>query len=193
MRVVAAALCFGSVFAIPMVSHAQEDDEERKFVVDQFKGWTGIVLRCVPNASNPTVRDAVCQSAATDFNYLAENSGIPHRVSDGEDMFRMTVNSRKLGIPLILNLDTSATRSGNGPTGVHVRMSAEKFYSTAIEQDAKPGEPEASPRGGDLVFWEQSIIAAGYGDAQIARDIAPSISQSMKMFFTQFLKGWKAK
>jgi len=174
-------------------AHAQEDDEERQFVIAQFKGWTGIVLHCVPNAANTLVRDAICQSASAEFNYLAENSGIPHRVSDGEDMFRMTVNSRSLGTPLILELDTSATSSRNGPLGVHVRLTAEKFYSTAIEQDAKPGDPEASPRGGDLVFWERTTIGAGFGDQQVARDIAPYVNDSIKVFFSQFLKGWKSK
>ncbi|EJC69543.1 hypothetical protein Rleg5DRAFT_5336 [Rhizobium leguminosarum bv. viciae WSM1455] len=181
------------VAATTCAANAQEDDEERKFVVDQFKTWTGIVLHCVPNASNTPVRDTICQSASTEFNYLAENSGIPHRVSDGEDMFRMTVNSRKLGIPLILNLDISATSSGGGATAVHVRVSAEKFYSMAIEQDAKPGEPEASPRGGDLVFWERSTIAAGFGAQQVARDVAPVVNDSIKAFFAEFLKGWRAK
>ncbi|MBY5329566.1 hypothetical protein HFN03_20250 [Rhizobium leguminosarum] len=181
------------VAATTCAAHAQEDDEERQFVVAQFKGWTGIVLHCLPNAANTVVRDAICQSATSEFNYLAENSQIPHRVSDGEDMFRMTVNSRSLGVPLILELDTSATSSRNGPIAVHVRLAAEKFYSTAVEQDAKPGEPEASPRGGDLVFWERTTIGAGVGDQQVARDIAPYVNDSIKVFFSQFLKGWRSK
>ncbi|MBY5318209.1 hypothetical protein [Rhizobium leguminosarum] len=181
------------IVATTCAAHAQEDDEERQFVIAQFKGWTGVVLHCLPNAANTVVRDEICRSASAEFNYLAENSGIPHRISDGEDMFRMTVNSRSLGIPLILELDTSATSSRNGPIGVHVRLSAEKFYSTAVEQDAKPGEPEAFPRGGDLVFWERTTIGAGVGDQQVAQDIAPYINDNMKAFFAEFLKGWKAK
>ncbi|TBY57690.1 hypothetical protein E0H39_29740 [Rhizobium leguminosarum bv. viciae] len=187
-------LIAAALFAATMsAGQAQEDDEERQFVIAQFKGWTGIVLHCLPNTANTVVRDAICQSTAAEFNYLAENSGIPHRVSDGEDMFRMTVNSRSLGTPLILELDTSATSSRNGPIGVHVRLAAEKFYSTAIEQDAKPGDPEASPRGGDLVFWERTTIGAGVGDQQVARDMAPYVNDSIKVFFSQFLKGWRSK
>jgi len=181
------------VSATMSAAHAQEDDEERQFIVNQYKGWTGIVLRCTPNTSHKVVTAALCQSASAEFNYLAENSGIPHRVSDGEDMFQMTVNSRKLGTPLILNMTTSATTGNSGPMGVHVRLSGEKFYSTAVEQDAKPGDPEASPRGGDLVLWEQTVIASGFGDQQLARDMAPYVNDKMKMFFTEFLKGWRAK
>ncbi|MGN8152517.1 hypothetical protein ACTJK5_09610 [Agrobacterium sp. 22094] len=181
------------IFAFSSLSaYAQEDDEERQFIIAQFKSWTGIVLRCAPNTANAAVRDAICKSASAEFNYLAENSGIPHRVSDGEDMFRMTLSSRSLGTPLILDLDTSATSSGSGPLAVHVHLAAKKFYSTAIEQDAKPGEPEALPRGGDLVFWEMSTIGAGFGDHQVARDMTPHVNDSIKIFFSQFLKGWKS-
>lgn len=186
---VAAALVLSTVSSI----HAQEDDEERQFVISQFRGWTGIVLHCVPNEANADVRDAICQSASAEFNYLADNSDIPHRVSDGEDMFQMTVNSCSLGTPLTLALDISATSSRNGPIGVHVRVAAEKFYTTAVEQGAKPGEPEASPRGGDLVFWERTTIGAGFGDQQVARDISPYVNYIIKIFFSHFLKGWKSK
>ncbi|MGE7368320.1 hypothetical protein ACQKKX_04515 [Neorhizobium sp. NPDC001467] len=172
---------------------AQEDDEERAFIIKQFKGWTGILLRCEPNSQHKAIADAICQSASAEFNYLAENSEIPHRISKDENSFQMYLNAGKLGTPLILELETLATTGAGGLTAVHVNLEARRFYSNAIEQDARPDNPESVPRGGDLVLWEHPMIASGYGEQNVVREMAPYVNDNIKSFFAQFLKGWKAK
>lgn len=174
-------------------AHAQQDDEERQFIVNQFKRWTGIVLRCVPGTSNKVITDRVCESAAAEFSYLAENSGIPNIVSRGENSFQMYLTASKIGKPLILELDTMTTTGQTGPIGVHVRLSANRFYSQAVDLSEGSGGPKLAPRGGTLTFWEDALIASGTSDQDLARVISPYVNEKVKLFFGQFLKGWNAK
>jgi hypothetical protein len=175
------------------MAHAQQDAEERKFIVEQFKGWTGIMLRCVPGTSNKLITERICSSAAAEFSYLAENSGVPNIVSRREDTFQMYMTANKLGKPLILELDTMTTTGQNGPIGVHVRLSASRFYSQAVDLSEGVGSPMLSPRGGTLILWEDSIIGSSNSEQDLARTITPYVDEKLKLFFSQFLKGWNAK
>lgn len=185
---IAAALVAGVTAA-----SAQEDLDERKFIEEQFKGWTGIVLRCVPNSSNKILTERICDSAAAEFSYLAENSNIPNVISRGENSFQAYMTASEIGTPLFLELETVTTTGQSGPIGVHVRISASRFYSKAVDLSETAGGPRLMPKGGTLLLWEDVLIAAG-GDAQgMAGVIAPMVNDKVKMFFAQFLKGWKAK
>lgn len=174
-------------------AYAQQDDEERKFIVEQFKGWSGIMLRCVPGTSNKAITDRVCDSAAAEFSYLAENSGVPNIVSRGENSFQMYLTASKLGKPLILELETMTTTGQTGPIGVYVHLSANRFYSQAVDLSEAAGGPKLAPRGGTLTFWEDALIASGTSDQDLARVISPYVNEKVKLFFTQYLKGWNAK
>jgi hypothetical protein len=174
-------------------AYAQEDDEEREFIVEQFKGWSGVMLRCVPNSSNKILTERFCDTAAAEFSYLAENSSIPNVVSRGENTFQMYMTASKIGKPLILELEAVTTTGQTGPIGVHVRLSANRFYSQAVDLTETAGGPRLAPRGGTLTFWEDSLIAAGMNDQDLARVVAPYVGEKVKLFFAQFLKGWNAK
>ncbi len=172
------------------VARAQDDNELKEFNIKQFKGWTGIVLRCQPATSNQDVADAICENAALEFNYLAESSGIPHKVSRNENSFLFHTKNIELENPLTLELTTSATANAN-VLAVHVQISAENFYIDVVAQDAGPGHPEALPRSGNLVLWERSVMAVG--DRQVVEALTPYVKDHIKAFFTEFLPGWNAK
>jgi hypothetical protein len=174
-------------------ANAQQSAEEKEFLKQQFRGWSGVLLRCALNETHKEIADAICQSASAEFEYLAENSGIPHAVSVNENSFKMYVAARELGTPIILELETLATTGSSSPTAIHVRLQARSFYSNAIDQNAPANSPEASPRPGDLVLWQHPVIGAGYGEQEVVRAIGPYVNENMKRFFTAFLRGWKAQ
>jgi hypothetical protein len=181
------------VTAMTSAALAQETAEEREFNVNQFKGWTGILLSCEKNSADPALVQAICNVAKTEFTYLAENSKIPYRISVGEDMFRRTIVGHQIGNPLTLTIKTIPTSGNSYAKAVYVELTAQNFYSHVIDTEAKPGEPEAMPRAGDLSLWSGNMIASGTDTQAMVRDLTPYIGQQMKSFFGDFLKGWNAK
>ncbi len=172
---------------------AQESAEERQFNIDQFKGWTGLLLNCEKNSADPALVQAICNVAKTEFTYLAENSKIPYRISVGEDMFRRTVMGHEIGTPLTLTIRTIPTSGNSYAKAVYVEVSAENFYSNAVDQEADAGDPEGLPRAGELNLWRGNMIASGTDTQTMVRDLTPYVGQQMKGFFGAFLKGWNAK
>ncbi|PDT50937.1 MULTISPECIES: hypothetical protein [Sinorhizobium] len=186
---IAAAL----VATIITAAHSEEDDEERQFSINQFKGWTGLLLSCEKNTADPALVQAICDVAKTEFTYLAENSKIPYRISVGDDMFRRSMIAHEIGKPLTLTIKTIPTSGNSYAKAVYVEVSAENFYSNVIDKEAAPSDPESLPRAGDLSLWSGNMIASGTDTQVIVRDMTPYIGQQMKAFFTDFLKGWNAK
>lgn len=188
-------LLIAAAFVATMMTaaHAQEDEEGRKFAIDQFRGWTGLLLSCEKNNADPAMVQAICDVAKTEFTYLAENSKIPYRISIGDEMFRRTVIAHEIGKPLTLTIKTIPTSGNAYAKAVYVELSAENFYSNVIDKEAQAGDPEGMPRAGDLSLWSGNMIASGTDSQAMIRDMTPYIGQQMKAFFGDFLKGWNAK
>ena len=186
-QVLAAALLLTATSAFAQ----EEDPEEREFNINQFKGWTGVVLRCVGVSPDKAFSDAICAAAEADFKFMAETAGIPYRIVIDQDQFQLARKSTQIGHPIVLQVTTYAT-GANGPIGVHIGIQATSFYGTAVESDAKPGDPEAMPKAGDLVLWEKPLTAAGGDYGSLARDLSPHVGRYVKEFFSTFLPGWKS-
>ena len=86
-----------ALVAAATAASAQDELEQRKFIEEQFKGWSGIVLRCVPNSSNQILTERICDSASAEFSYLAENSKIPNVISRGENVFQTYMTASEIG------------------------------------------------------------------------------------------------
>ncbi|TWA31668.1 hypothetical protein FB005_1881 [Sinorhizobium medicae] len=152
-------------------AHSQEENQERQFIIKQFKGWTGLLLSCEKNTADPALVQAICDVAKTEFTYLAENSKIPYRVSVGDNMFRRTVISHEIGKPLTLTIKTIPASGNTYAKAVYVEVSAENFYSNVIDKEAQGGDPEGMPRAGDLSLWSGNMIASGTDTQAMVRDL----------------------
>ena len=163
---------------------------EVDFYRQQFADWGGIVFRCLTDDEPDQLQTALCHAATQEARFLAATSDVPFRSTGAKSYFNVAYAASQLGHGLVLEATIRTTKGAF--RAVSMRLEAGSFYSEAIEANARPGTPEASPRGGTLVLWERDLVASGSDNSELQGAVLNGFATILKEFFSLFLESRSA-
>lgn len=190
---VTVALAVGLTLASASVGAQQPrsaDDEMKRIQQEQakaLKGWPGgIVFTCVVTpadlASEP-VKQICAQATASASTLAGQIKTKFSAVPDQRGFAGAILRERALGLTVQV-----APSDFNAPLAVLVvRVVASRPYIDLVSAAAIKGpnpaqNPLATPRAGDVVFWEEVVVGSG-PPAQLGPGIAPAVEAKLRQFF----------
>ncbi len=184
----AAALVLGPVRADAQQRPPDDDlarlQQERARAI---KGWPGgIVFSCVvapADLETPPVKQ-ICTSAVAAAGAHATKAKVKFTpVTDQRGFATTILRERALG----LTVQVSPSDFGAPVAALVIRVFASRPYSDLVSAAAlkapNPAQnPLATARAGDVLFWEELVVASG-PPAQLPAGIAPAIDAKLNQFF----------
>lgn len=183
-------LTIPSAFSQPSPSSNKEnwfkehtDRKNRK----NLSGWKGVVFICSKEEVPEKNIDDVCRKANEDAAFLAAASRVRIFLAKNYEEFFRHVRINNF---LPLTADFTFTKTGS-PSAVYVHLKSSVSYDEAIEykEARKVSDNQSySPRAGDLIIWERSLIGASSGTSDaLVTPISQGVEQMLKVFFTDYL------
>lgn len=146
---------------------AVTDAQLDKLWGNNFKGWEGIYFAC--NHKTGSQLSSICNSAQTNFKFLASSLNIKYLIGEPNDHFGLGIEMR-MKRHLILSL--SLQQAGNAVSGqLRFEMDGDQIISEHT-------------RTGDLIFWETPVIAVG-GES-LATTVSNVFEDTMKEMLVAF-------
>lgn len=181
--------------AIPPVLAEQQSFPEIRREVDTFQkeqnrknltGWNGILFYCPIEKQSSHALNEICEKSYTNAEFLSASAKI--NLTKAQDGYEVGYMSRASDL-LILEIELDATKSGT-PSAVHARLRAYAGYSEAVQESQfkEQKKSRATPRSGDIIFWERTAIGASSGtDKDLVTPMSEAIEQLLKQFFADYL------
>jgi hypothetical protein len=154
------------------------------------KGWPGgIVFTCVvaPIALETEPLKQLCQRAAESARTFATQTKQKFvAASDTQNFLQLIQKDRALGLTVVLS-----PSDFNAPlAALVIRIKASREYPDVASASALRGpnpaqNPLATPRFGEVVFWEELVVGSG-PPAQLAPAMVPQVDDKLKQFFALF-------
>jgi hypothetical protein len=169
------------------------DDMKRLFEEQAraLKGWTGgVAFQCVvlPAELGAEAHRDICTRASATASAVATQAKI--RFGQAPD-FRsfVTMILREQAVGLTVQVSTSDFKAS--VASLVVRIYASRPYSDVVSAGARTApnaaqNPLATPRAGDVIFWEEQVVGSG-PPGQLAGGIGPALDAKIKQFYAALL------
>tara|TARA_R110002020_G_C16317621_1_gene774442 strand:- start:5829 stop:6389 length:561 start_codon:yes stop_codon:yes gene_type:complete len=141
----------------------------------QFAGLDGVAITCLRTIERKYAERA-CQQLIDHASEALEKSGIPN-VSMGTFYSRDPAPKATDSFNNPLNLTIYVRATDPDPLGMDIRMHASVSYSAAVEKDGS-----MTPRGGELLMWQNGTTGAG-----LASKLEPAIIGASKKRMDEIL------
>jgi hypothetical protein len=177
----------------PSVASAQPrpPDAEMKRATDEMakavKGWPGgVVFTCVvaPAALETDAVKQICTRAAANASALAAQGKIKFaQAPDMQNFLRQVSRERALGLTVAI----SPSDFSLPLAALVIRLKVSREYGDVVSAAARAApnpaqNPLAVPRGGEVLFWEETVVGSG-PPAQLATAMVPQVDEKLKEFF----------
>ncbi len=181
-------LCLAAAVLAAPVANAQQPPGAQEEQARAVKGWPGgIVFNCViaPQdlATEPVKQ--ICVSAAATASALAGAAKVKFaQAPDQRNFVVAMVRDRALG----LTVQVSPSDFNAPLAAIVIRVIASRPYSDQVSAAALKApnaaqNPAATPRAGDVIFWEELVVASG-PPAQLGPGIVPAVEAKLRQFYT---------
>ena len=173
------ALALACVCQLPGKVNASS---EEAFLKAQFQGWDGLALRCEVSPESDWLK-SLCGRADQRARLLAASINVKYNYS-AEKSYILWMSShfdKGLRDPLTLLVDIHA--AGSDSMGVSIKVSAEKFYTDAVELGETKNSPEGNPKSGTLVLWDRTFIGSGAKGPELKLGMVEALESVMSEFF----------
>ena len=154
-----------------------------------LSGWNGILFFCPFDDESGQVLKDICEKTYVNAEFLAVTAKV--NLIKARSGFEVGFKAGT-GDQLVLEVHLHATKHGV-PAAIHAGIRAYAYYYEAVT--TKPllegGMKDArlTPRSGDLIFWERTVLGASSGMAQdLVTPLSQGIEQRLKEFFADYLK-----
>lgn len=150
-----------------------------------FRGWDGIAFYCTASPADD-FNKATCDWAGQRLRVAASSARISAAIVPSSAFDRaISIAQSDHPNPIELELELLANKN-DFPFGIYVGLRAKKYYSRAAESPGPGKDPREMPRSGDLIFWEQSLIAAGTRGPDMASTLRQAIETQLLRFVSDF-------
>jgi len=166
-------------------------DAEMKRATDEIakaiKGWPGgVVFTCLvaPAARETAAVKQICVRAAASANALAAQARIKFaQAPDTQNFLLQVARERALGLTLVI----SPSDFSLPVAALVIRLKASREYADLVSAAARVApnaaqNPLATPRGGEVLFWEEVVVGSG-PPAQLAAAMVPQVDEKLSEFF----------
>jgi len=189
------ALGLGLALATSVASaQPRPPDEQMRRAADAMakaiKGWPGgIVFTCVvaPVALETDAVRQICVHAAASASALAAQVKLKFaQAPDAQNFLQQVLRERALGLTVVISpSDFKAPLAA-----LVIRLKASREYPDVVSAGARAApnpaaNPLATPRGGEVLFWEETLVGSG-PPPQLATAMAPQIDEKLREFFAVY-------
>jgi hypothetical protein len=108
------------------------------------------------------------------------------QATDTQNFLQQVIRERALGLAVVISpSDFKAPLAA-----LVIRLKASREYPDAVSAGARAApnpaaNPLATPRGGEVLFWEETLVGSG-PPAQLATAMAPQIDEKLREFFAAY-------